>query len=197
MMKVLSFDVGIRNLAYAHVTVDVKESRIVQILHWNKIDLHEFGDGGGGGSVVTSVIDAMLKSAPVLSDPSAWDVVLIENQPSLKNPVMKTVQVAIHAFFEMVVQTTPLPEDDNPKTHRILLVNARNKVGSCGGSYSERKRESIKRCLSYVDGMAEGASFLASTKKIDDMCDAFMQAVWFVEHHKIAAATRKKVLAST
>ena len=198
-MKVLSFDVGIRNLAYVHVDVDVTAKRVSRVLHWGNIDLHDYAYDGNA-SAVGSVVRALLTGYPFMNDPDAWDIVLIENQPSMKNPAMKTVQVAINAFFEMLIQAMQTEPSAAAaaaaaaaaKDPMICLVSARNKVGSCGGSYAERKKLSVQRCLQYVEslGQEDMSRMIEQRKKKDDLCDAFMQAVWFIENKPLSKFVR-------
>jgi len=182
--RVLSFDVGTKNLAYAHVEVQEEgdAAPITRVLAWGVIDVTEFDGGSVGGrpaSVVRSVLRA-LHSDPLFSDPDEWDVVLVENQPSLKNPSMKTVQVAINAFFEMYIQQRGADDQKH-----VVLVNARNKVSdivSRTSTYKERKRASVEACtamLDAMDGAEDARETLRTSKKKDDLCDAFMQANWY------------------
>jgi hypothetical protein len=195
--RILSFDVGTKNLAYAHVEVQEEgdASPITRVLAWGVIDVTEFdGPGPVGGrpaSVVRSVLRA-LHSDPMFSDPDEWDVVLIENQPSLKNPSMKTVQVAINAFFELYIQQRGA--DD---TKHVVLVNARNKVNDIvpkSSTYKERKRASVEACTAMLDAM-DGAEVaretLKTSKKKDDLCDAFMQANWYCCNQRCSANKTK------
>jgi len=195
--RILSFDVGTKNLAYAHVEVQEEgdASPITRVLAWGVIDVTEFdGPGPVGGrpaSVVRSVLRA-LHSDPMFSDPDEWDVVLIENQPSLKNPSMKTVQVAINAFFELYIQQRGA--DD---TKHVVLVNARNKVNDIvpkSSTYKERKRASVEACTAMLDAM-DGAEVaretLKTSKKKDDLCDAFMQANWYCCNQRCSAKKTK------
>ncbi|KAG1668418.1 hypothetical protein FOA52_015947, partial [Chlamydomonas sp. UWO 241] len=155
---------------------------ITRVLAWVVIDVTEFEGSGEGGrpvSVVRSVLRA-LHSDPMFSDPDEWDVVLVENQPWLKNPSMKTVQVAINAFFELYIQQ----RGANDQKH-VVLVNARNKVNdivSKKSTYKERKRASVEACtamLDAMDGAEEAREALKNSKKKDDLCDEFMQANWY------------------
>jgi hypothetical protein len=105
--RLLSFDVGVRHLAFADVDVD-DDGTPIRIHAWDVLDLSD--DDASTRSaptpdtrdVVTRVIDALDAR---LFDPDAhWDVVLIENQPVLMNPRMKTVQVAIHTYFAVLAR---------------------------------------------------------------------------------------------
>ena len=49
--------------------------------------------------------------------------VLIENQPALKNPVMKSIQMIIYTFFVMNGVM-----NDKSNIENIHMVNARNKL---------------------------------------------------------------------
>jgi hypothetical protein len=184
MTTVISFDVGVRNLAYA--VLEVGDDSKVSLTRWDLIDLESYGKSKEGtedaiGSVIRALDDSELTSI--------GDVVLIENQPCMKNPKMKTVQVAIHAFFAMHDHYSG---DLRDKKIKIRLVNPRNKVGIIG-SYSGRKRESIIRCREFldrelVDGdgqvsmtREQAVSRLERANKKDDLADAFMQAIWYVK----------------
>ena len=51
------------------------------------------------------------------------DVVIIENQPALKNPVMKTVQMLLYSYFLIKGYNQQM----NP-IKNIEMINARNKL---------------------------------------------------------------------
>lgn len=191
--RIASFDVGMRNLAVAVVDVDEKGS--VGLVRWELIDLEEYMEDKKE-SVVPAVVRAL--DAAELSDLSSMkknniDVILIENQPCMKNPRMKTVQVAIHTFFESMKHYAA-----SGSQTVIRLVNASNKVklgpAFSTSTYSERKRLAVAQCKEYlqrslVDGdddnkslmsRSEAMAILDKAKKKDDLADAFMQALWFV-----------------
>jgi len=179
---IASFDVGMKNLAYAVVHVNAEGG--VGIVRWAMIDLGEYMENEKE-SLVPAVIRALDDA-----DLMGMDVVLIENQPCMKNPRMKTVQVAIHAFFESMRHYVG-PELGVRKS--IRLVNPSNKVGR-GGKYSDRKREAIARCKEFLErslvddtststtllSRSAALKILESAKKKDDLADAFLQALWFI-----------------
>lgn len=208
--RILSFDVGVRNLAFVQLLVDGATGAIVEIERWSVVDVTAFSDvtaaasrssslaSGGGGGCVAAVIRA-LDSTFGSSIEDAWDWVLIENQPCMKNPVMKTVQVAINAYFETLAVNVPGLLD----TGRVRLVNASNKTRACASPdeegptkakadeegpkrhrYGDRKRASVAACRSLLGGLGEVGrpwlEMLESPGKRDDLCDAMMQADWFV-----------------
>jgi hypothetical protein len=189
--SVVSFDVGIRNLAFAVVRAIPGEvsgsgsggGARLSLERWETIDL---GDKVSGATVVSDVV-AALDAADLLGH----DVVLIENQPCMKNPRMKTVQVAIHTYFEAI---RLLVGPERGLTEPVRLVNASNKVRGASLSYADRKRISVERTRAWlasdlvVDEGGGGSALtreaalgvLAAAKKKDDLCDALMQAVWYV-----------------
>ena len=50
------------------------------------------------------------------------DVICIENQPALKNPVMKTVQMILYTYFMIEGATKDKPVE------QVHMINARNKL---------------------------------------------------------------------
>ena len=50
------------------------------------------------------------------------EVICIENQPALKNPVMKTVQMILYSYFMIEGATKDKPVE------QVHMINARNKL---------------------------------------------------------------------
>ncbi len=199
-MRVLSFDVGIRHLAFAEL--EAKPSPLstdgagatlrplaVRLVRWENIDL---GPGVRGADVPEAVVDA-LEQRFLDVDASPFDVVLIENQPAFKNPTMKSVQVALHTFFALLGRCVP------GAVHAVRLVSASAKAkvreggeeeagprkGLASSRYRDRKGAAVQACVHYLEHVlcdeARLACMLAHAKQ-DDLSDCLLQAVWFLEH---------------
>ena len=154
MKRYLSFDVGIKNLAYCKLT----ENKVIE--SWGIINLNENPQCDvhlkkrcekqctyeiKGDEKVKYCCTAHSKRFPKKKklnanhdlmkisqlcvdklreiDISDVNHVLIENQPALKNPVMKSIQMIIYTFFIMdgLMKEESLIES-------IHMVNARNKL---------------------------------------------------------------------
>jgi hypothetical protein len=98
-MRLLSFDVGIRHLAFADVTCSA-DSYVI-----NRWDVLDVTDGEGIKKNKKGAFDTLSRQLLTaldanFNDPDVvFDVVLIENQPANKNPMMKSVQMTIYTFF--------------------------------------------------------------------------------------------------
>jgi hypothetical protein len=110
--------------------------------------------------------------------------VLLENQPVLKNPHMKSVQVLLFATLrEMYFQKQP---DNIPK---FQLVHAKKKVqGVTKGDegYKERKEKSEERVVSILNDKAIIKSVdiednWSKSKKKSDMADALCMCIDFIK----------------
>ena len=86
-MIILSFDVGIKNLAYCQI-----DSCTSDILDWNVIDCSV----SRNGNVIVKLIEE-LESIPNLLES---DKILIEKQPSF-NPQMRIISTAIYVYFTL------------------------------------------------------------------------------------------------
>ena len=119
--------------------------------------------------------------------------VIIENQPALVNPIMKTVQMIIFSYFafkrtsENLVyvqnvnakQKEKLPEKDreweNSKHHKDYLERIKNV--SEKDKYTRRKKLCFyyaKQCLETAPGLQD---FLETHKKQDDLTDSFLMCI--------------------
>ena len=178
MVRVLSFDVGIKNLAYCIIDFDaskpvvegapfpecmreraaIDDWRVVVVTDKKRPTVAEISDG------VFTRLDE-IGARP--------DVVLIENQPCIRNPVMKTVQVMIYSYY--VCAARARARDDANEGTQVHFVNAGLKLtGLCasrGTLYKDRKRIAVQAAASYMAGHESAA------KKRDDLADCLLQGL--------------------
>jgi hypothetical protein len=106
--------------------------------------------------------------------------ILLENQPVLKNPTMKSVQILLFATLRDLLQPPPI----------LKLVHAKMKVAGTVGDagYADRKAGSEKRVVDYLNSGKVSQSqhwrnHLATYSKKNDLTDAFCMCVDFIEAH--------------
>ena len=112
--------------------------------------------------------------------------VLIENQPALKNPVMKSIQMIIYTFF---VIDGVMKEESSIET--IHMVNARNKLKvykgppiECNkkGKYAQNKYLSVEYTKDMIkEDDEEFIKLFSESKKKDDLADAYLQGIYWIE----------------
>ena len=233
---ILSFDIGIRNLAYCFLEDDC------QIKGWGIIDLmeeevddistccYEFKNGKKKGllcckkSVVMSgdiylckthtpkgdndmkkikrakvkkvkditmlelgiklvnKLDENLRGMVELYRPHT---VVIELQPRF-NPKMKNMSMMLYNYF--IIRQIVDIEDNNLKS--VKFVSARKKLTIYDGpyvacnlkdKYARTKYLGIKYCEYLIKEDVENTDLLNSHKKKDDLCDAYMQGIWYIK----------------
>jgi len=125
---------------------------------------------------------AILDSKPSLLN---VDYILIENQPVLKNPTMKSVQMILYSYFliNSVVKDKSGAE--------IKFISARNKLKCYNGppvevktknKYSRTKKLAIEYCRYMIKDSEDKLEFFNQHKKKDDLADSYLQACWFVKN---------------
>ena len=223
-MKILSFDVGIKNLAYC--LLDSKDNSIDD---WGILNIsvdpvcehqmkHRECDNTAkkvikdtGFRLCTSHCkikqykDKKLRNVPKLKNPMFElgksivkklnekpnfvhvDIVCIENQPALKNPTMKSVQMILYSYFLM-----------NGSMEDIQMINARNKLKVYKGPhvicpYENNKKNKYKinkyLAIKYCKYMIEENEKIDkkfhelydSSKKKDDLSDSYLQGIYYIE----------------
>lgn len=229
-MKVLSFDVGIKNLAYCllddtHMTIE----------DWNILNIspdpvceHQMKDGSCDKSAKFVITDNehnksvcqkvcpghqklkmyqewTCKKIPKIKNPTLEigknivrlldmnphlvdvDVVLIENQPALKNPTMKSIQMLVYGYFLVKGISTEKP------VANIVMINARNKLKAYKGpeiscditdKYKKTKYLGIKYCEHMIHDNEyisdEWRDLFQQSKKRDDLSDAYLQGMYWL-----------------
>jgi hypothetical protein len=123
------------------------------------------------------------------------DYVVIENQPSFKNPRMKSIASTLYDYYlirgiidkkitnsniSIVKFLSPLNklkiinEDDN---NELNNVNENKK-------YKLIKNLGIKYCVDYLKHDNKWLEFLNNHKKKDDLCDSFLQGLYYYDLKK-------------
>lgn len=232
-MKLVSFDIGIRNLAYCVLERNLEET---EILHWGVIDLidkveppciyllptqelcgkpsfYSFKQKKemkyvckahkksiskelkpekikqtNANKVAVQIIGKRivieLDKRPFLTD---VDLVLLENQPVLKNPKMKFVQSFIFGYF------TVRGVNDTQRIKDIKLISARNKLSAYDGhvdiksssiTYGEKKKLAIKYCRLMIEDKPSFLEIFDKSKKKDDLSDSFLQGMYYLKKNK-------------
>ena len=190
-MIILSFDVGIKNLAYCQL-----DSITADILDWNVIDCSV----SKSGNVIVKLIEELENILNLLES----DTILIEKQPSF-NPQMRIISTAIYVYF-----TLRLNYEQAKKT-KILYYSAKNKLklcynteslqnknkqisdGSLRGkkgkrkSYYYNKKAAIEQTKSFIENKINSnqlynqyLKFFNNSKKKDDLADCYLQALSYI-----------------
>ena len=118
-MKILSWDIGIINLSYCIIEYNNEDQKI---LHWGILNLMETDEMKKNRNLLFENIPRKLHENSFLLD---VDKVVIENQPSLKNPQMKSIQMIVYSYFIMYGK---ILNDQENKIQTVDFCNASNKL---------------------------------------------------------------------
>ena len=193
-MKILSFDVGIINLAYC-----IFETTTSKITHWGIIDLCENKSKvkfsakvpSGKASIAKAANDihiTLIKSLDNLAFLLEVDYVVIEKQPSF-NPKMRIIGGCLQSYFyirgvvDKYVNKITSIEFFSPK-HKLKCytgpeLTLESKVKS---KYAQTKKMGILIARSKLNELNETNEFkqlFETSKKKDDLADCYLQAITF------------------
>jgi hypothetical protein len=198
---ILSFDIGIKNLSYCVIykdeTYDSINKNNIKIVDWGIIQLIEDGVKCKGVPLdkITTTLYNKLHNIFIDYDISK---VLLENQPVLKNPVMKSIQMIIYGYFAYEKNIM------GREIEYIKLINASNKLKlgknlkeinnsedilKIKSKYTRNKKLAIiytnhflkERLI--VEDYEKYNDIFNNHKKKDDLADAFLQGLYFIENN--------------
>ena len=162
-MIILSFDIGIKNLAYCMIdTVDKC------ILDWNILDC----SGTNETLRVIKEVDSIdyLKEA---------DIVLLEKQPSF-NPKMRNISTALYVYFILRIQY------EMGKNCKVIFYPAKYKL-KCSNTTIEHKSKDKYRqnknlgIVHTRELLNSHQDFFEKHKKKDDLADCYLQAMSYIK----------------
>lgn len=195
-MIYISFDIGIKNLA---LCILKKTESEIKILDWRILSLADKKKDIKGIDDISERIymelDNIIGSLKELGI-NEIDYVLIENQPSNLNGIMKTIQYIIYCYFSLLKYWDKIIDN-------VVLVNAslktkthdykpdiqvkmdetqktKNVKGFRRDKYKMNKQTSIEICKNYIKEDARLCEIFDNNKKKDDLSDACLQAVAYI-----------------
>ena len=211
-MIYISFDIGVKNLALCIL----RQTEILEILDWRiialascKKEIKGIDDISERIYIEMDNIIGGLKNKGI----NMIDYVLIENQPSNLNGIMKTIQHIIYGYFSLVkywdkeVGNVVLVNASLKTKNHTYVINmeanaanaanaadggeARNKKGFRRDKYKNNKMLSIELCREYISENEQLKKRFNENKKKDDLSDACLQAVSYIRSNTKGDITNK------
>ena len=204
-MKIVSFDVGIVNLAYCIIET-IPEPKI---LHWEVIEIAKKGNNfsahisTSGISELYLALITQLDQRPHLLD---TDIVLIEKQPSF-NPKMRIVAGCLQTYFyirgvvDKSVNKIRSVEFFSPK-HKLKCytgpeLDITSKNGKLvKGKYAQTKKMGVAIARAKLDEYTEAPEFIKlfeSSRKRDDLSDCYLQALTYISFKREPVSKTKRL----
>ena len=119
------------------------------------------------------------------------DYVVIENQPSFKNPKMKSIATTIYNYYLLRGIFDKNKTKSNIKevkflspSNKLKIINNEdykqlNECKNTTKSYKITKQLGIKYCLENIKFDKQWTDFFNNNKKKDDLADSFLQGIYF------------------
>jgi hypothetical protein len=194
-MKILSFDVGIVNLAYCVIEKNGNEDSSPKILHWEIIELSKKGNTFSAHIATSGIAELyltlinQLDQRPHLKE---IDIVLIEKQPSF-NPKMRIIAGCLQTYF-YIRGVVDKPTD---KIHSVEFFSPKHKLKCYDGpvldissnngkvvkgKYAQTKKMGVAIARTKLEDYNETEWLKAfeNSKKKDDLSDCYLQALTYL-----------------
>lgn len=193
MARILSIDVGIKNLSYC--IFNIIDGKPI-IYRWDVISVlspdmkcHKVPIDVMTERVLNTLEETFENDTIA---PEGTNTILIENQPSLIASPMKTIQNIISTYFycrkvlkkENIEAISLISAGNKAKVKRgpecILTEKTRNEKNK----YKKRKACSIEFAVYYLTNCIqdeEKLEYFNTSKKQDDLADSFLQGIHYIE----------------
>ena len=211
-MKILSFDIGIKNLSYCLLDdskqildwgiINISCDDVCQHINSKNIECCNSATCITQDNILLCSSHSKLKKYPdkkkkIVKKNTIYNVgnklvkeldkydfldcehIILENQPSLKNPTMKSIQMMLYSYFLI-----------KSKHIKLEMINARNKLKAYKGEpipcdikdrYKKNKFLAIEYCKKMI--LKEDNKFIElfdNSKKKDDLSDSYLQGIYYI-----------------
>lgn len=191
-MIYISFDIGVKNLA---LCILKQCDNKLSIIDWQVICLAEKKKQLKGVNSIAEVLfyemDNIIGRLEGIGI-TYIDKVVIENQPSNLNGIMKTIQYLIFSYFDLLRHWDKLVGEVvliNP-THKLQnhcyaavtsdQVVSTDKRKAKNDKYKQNKLHGIQICSQYIKNDAVLQELFNAHKKKDDLADTCLQTVSYI-----------------
>lgn len=194
-MKLLSFDIGTKNLSYCIIDITTKPGKIIE---WDIINLYEDENSDIEKKTkkklsfdeISKILIMKLHELFIFHNEDIYyNYVIIENQPAKMNMIMKSISIMIHTIFNTI-------SCQNDQKSIVKFVAAGNKAKvlykpenveiNTKSKYRERKLLSIAYTRHYLEEILnddENLTRFLSCHKKDDLADSFLLGMHYIENH--------------
>lgn len=193
-MIYISFDIGIKNLALC--ILENKDNNI-NIIDWRVITLAEKKKDVNGLNLISEILfyelDNIIGSIEELKYESI-DYVLIENQPSNLNGIMKSIQLLIFSYFSLLkhwdkfigqvllINASLKLQYHNFKPEPLIKIDpTRNKKEQKRDKYRNNKNDAIEITKYYIKDNEILNNYFLKHKKKDDLSDTLLQTLSYIK----------------
>lgn len=183
-MKVLSIDVGIKNLSYC--IAEIVEDDKLEIKEWKNVSITNKKCSSMELNELTRCMLNCLKNEFNQEILKGIDNVIIENQPGLVNRTMKSLSIVIYTFFMMndinVNFIAAINKLKCRQCQELLKTDQYNLK-----KYQDRKKLGIETIKRYVENnLKDWENMFTKSKKKDDLSDCMLYIIYYVENKKHA-----------
>jgi hypothetical protein len=195
-MIYISFDIGIKNLALC--ILENKDNNI-NIIDWRVITLADKKKDVNGLNLISEILFYELDNIVGCIEELKYDTidyVIIENQPSNLNGIMKSIQLLIFSYFSLLKHWDKF-------IGQVLLINAslklqyhsykpeplikidpnRTKKEQKRDKYRNNKNDGIEITKYYIKDNEILNNYFIKHKKKDDLADTLLQTVSYIKKH--------------
>jgi len=188
-MIYVSFDIGVKNLALCIINQTDDE---INIIDWKIIALAQsISEAKNINETAEKLYIELDNIIGQLNDMgfSKIDFVLIEDQPSNLNGLMKKIQYLIFSYFNLlkhwdnaVSQVILVNPSLKLQTHSIIPPSRKDKTikYTRREKYINNKKDSVEICKYYIKDNEKLSTFFTSNKKLDDYADTLLQTVSYI-----------------
>ena len=182
-IQLLAFDIGIKNMAYCHCSIDNYDNidKKINFLNINKVDL--CCNKKNIQIIIDNTIeflDTILVDLNIINNNDIKLIVLIECQMT---SIMRTIQTCINTYFKLVSKHQNLDiktEYVSPK-HKLKIMDKFPEI-VVNSKYKQNKLDAIyftNHLLTTTYKNDEFLNIINSHKKKDDLCDAFLMCIYY------------------